>query len=342
MRQYSRNQVIFYPNHFLFLVLFLLTFGTRTTQAQAATPLKIALVLDKGGKDDKSFNTSAFEGAKRAESELKTQIKVVESSDDNAFEPVLRSLAQKKYDLILGIGFSQAEAISKVAKLFPKQKFAIVDAEVPLANVRSLMFEEHEGSYLVGAIAALKAKSGHISFVGGMDIPLIRRFQLGFEEGARKMNPKVKIQIGYIGVTSDSWNNPPKAKELALAQYKSGSEIIFAAAGASNSGVFDAAEERKQLAIGVDSNQNWVKPGRILTSMLKRVDLAVFSTIQELSRGKFEAGTTRYGLKSEGVGYSLDEHNKGLLSTADLIKINSLKKDIIDGKIVVTDYYKKK
>jgi len=317
------------------LLYFAILFSTITANA-----LKIALVLDRGGKDDKSFNSSAYAGLLKAEKELGVTIKVVESGDDNAFENFMRSFAQKKFDLILAIGFSQAEALNKVAPQFPETKFAIVDGEVKLPNVKSMLFEEHEGSYLVGAIAALKSKTGSIGFIGGMDIPLIRRFEMGFKEGAQKINPKIQIKSGFIGVTSEAWNNPPKAKEIALSQYKGGVDIIFAAAGASNSGVFDAAEDKKSFAIGVDSNQNWVKPGLILTSMLKRVDNAVFDAIKELKDGKFTSGVFRNGLKSEGVGYALDEHNKALLTAADVHKIEELKKQILSSKIVVSDYYK--
>lgn len=305
-----------------------------------ADALKVGLVLDRGGKDDKSFNASAYEGSKKAEKDFHIQLKTVESSDDNSFEPLQRAFAQKKFDLIVVIGFSQAEALKKVAAQFPNQKFVIVDGEVQSPNVKNLLFQEQEGSYLVGAIAALKSKTGQVGFVGGMDIPLIRRFQMGYEEGVKKINPKAKIHIGYVGVTSDSWNNPPKAKELALSQYKSGADVIFTPSGASAAGVFDAAEEKKLFAIGVDSNQNWVKPGFILTSMLKRVDLAVYAAIQELVSGKFTAGTTRFGLKTDGVAYAMDQYNKDLLSKEQIATVEALKKDIVAGKIVVGDYYK--
>lgn len=323
-----------------YLRILLCSFVSFALSGAHAEALKIGLVLDRGGKDDKSFNSSAYQGLLKAEKDFKITQKTVESSDDNSFETFMRSFAQKKFDLILAIGFSQAEALRKVAPLFPAQKFAIVDAEVDLPNVKSLMFEEHEGSYLIGAISALKSKTGTIGFIGGMDIPLIRRFEMGFKEGALKVNPKIQIKSGFIGVTSDSWNNPPKAKELAISQYKAGADVIFAAAGASNSGVFDAAEEKKLFAVGVDSNQNWVKPGLILTSMLKRVDIAVYAAVKDLTEGKFQAGVTRNGLESNGVGYAMDEFNKGLLSAELLKKVEALKKDILAKKIIVSDYYK--
>lgn len=322
-------------------VTFLTALLPFTLESAFSAPFKVGLVLDKGGRDDKSFNAAAFLGASKAQKELKVQIKVLESSDDNAFEPHLRNLAKHNFDLVIGVGFSQVEAVKKVAAQFPKVKFAIVDGDVKSSNVRSLLFEEHEGSFLVGAIAALKSKTGKVGFIGGMDIPLIRRFEMGFQAGAKYINPKVTLTSNYIGVTSDSWNNPPKAKELALNQFSAGADVIFAAAGASNAGLFDAAEEKKKLAIGVDSNQNWVKPGFILTSMLKRVDVAVYSTIKDTMEGKFTAGVHRYGLANSGVDFALDAHNEKLIPKDMLTKVNSLKTDIIAGKIKVPDYYKK-
>jgi basic membrane protein A len=310
--------------------------------APAHAEFKVGLVLDKGGKDDKSFNASAYRGAMQAKDQLKLSVKYVEATDDNSIEPFLRSFAQKNFDLIIGVGISMGEAVKKVAAQFPKQHFAVVDAQVDAPNVRSLLFEEHEGSYLVGAIAAMTSKTGKLGFIGGMDIPLIRRFEMGYAAGAKKINPKVEIKANYVGVTLDAWNNPPKAKELALAQYSGGVDVIFAAAGASGNGLFDAAEEKKKFAIGVDSNQNWVKPGQILTSMLKRVDIAVLMTCMDAAGGSFTGGVKRYGLANQGVDYSVDEYNDKLLSKDVRAKVEALKADIVAGKIHVPDYYKKK
>jgi len=307
----------------------------------AAADFKVALVLDRGGKDDKSFNSSAYKGAMEAKAKLGVMVKHVEAADDNAFEPMLRSFGQKEFDLIIGIGFAQKEAVAKMAQQFPKRHFAIVDAQVDAPNVQSLLFEEHEGAYLVGAIAALTSKTGKIGLVGGMDIPLIRRFAMGYEAGAKSINPETTVLANYVGVTSEAWNNPPKGKELALAQYDSGADIVFAAAGASGLGVFDAAEERKKFAIGVDSNQDWVKPGLILTSMLKRVDRAVYVAIEEAKSGKFTGGVKHFGLADKGIDYSVDEHNERILAPAVRQKAEGIKADIIAGKIVVPDFYKK-
>ncbi len=303
--------------------------------------LKVGLVLDRGGKDDKSFNASAFEGANQAKDKLGISLKVVEAPDDNAFEPLLRAFAQRDFDLIIGIGFAQKEAIKKVAEQYPKKHFAIVDAEVDAPNVRSLMFQEHEGSYVVGAIAAMTSKTGKIGFVGGMDIPLIRRFEMGYEAGAKKINPQILVYSNFVGVTGEAWNNPPKGKELAVSQYDRGADVIFAAAGASGLGVFDAAEEKKKFVIGVDANQNWVKPGLVLTSMLKRVDRAVYSTIEDAKDGKLSGGVNRFGLSDKGIDYALDQHNEKILTETVRKRADELKAEIIAGKIDVPDYYKK-
>src|SRR5882757_7475534 len=226
------------------IVLCLLVSGIFASASPAAE-FKVGLVLDRGGKDDKSFNASAYQGGMEAKKKLGIFLKYVEATDDNAFEPMLRAFAQRDFDLIIGIGFAQKEAIKKVAAQFPKKHFAIIDAQVDESNVRSLIFEEHEGAFLVGAIAAMTSNTGKIGFVGGMDILLIRRFHMAYEAGAKKINPQITVLANYVGITSEVWNNPPKGKELAVAQYDSGADVVFAAAGASGLGVFDAAEEKR-------------------------------------------------------------------------------------------------
>lgn len=314
--------------------------GLLFSFSASAESIRVALILDKGGKDDKSFNAAAYSGAEKAKKELKIQLKYVEAMDDAAVESTMRSFAQKKFDLIIGVGFSMQDGIKRVATQFPDLKFALVDAEVTLPNVRNLLFEEHQGSFLVGAAAALASKTGKIGFLGGMDVPLIRRFQMGYEAGVKHVNPKASVMNNYVGVTSDAWNNPAKAKELSLSQFNKGVDVLYGAAGASNYGIFDAAEEKKKLGIGVDSNQNWVKPGFVLTSMLKRVDVAVFEVIRETQSGKFASGTERFGLENKGVDYAVDQHNEKILTPEIRKKLEELKAQIISGKIKVPDYYK--
>jgi basic membrane protein A len=304
--------------------------------------LKVGLVLDRGGKDDKSFNAAAYQGATKAEKDLKIDLKYVEATDPNSIENLHRAFARKKFDLIIGIGFAQADAVRKVSAQFPDIKFAVVDADVKNPNVRSLLFAEHEGSFLVGALAAMKSKTQAVGFIGGMDIPLIRRFAMGYAAGAKYINPKIQVTENYVGVTGEAWNNPAKAKELALSQIAKNVDVIFVAAGASGPGVFDAAEEKKKFAIGVDSNQNWLRPGVILTSMMKAVDVAVYETIKDTQAGKFSAGTSQFSLGNKGVDYTLDQYNEKLITPEMKTKVEEIKKQIISGKIQVPDYYKKK
>lgn len=306
---------------------------------QSFAGIKVGLVLDKGGKDDKSFNSSAYEGATKAQKELGIELKYVEATDNNSLEVLHRNFAQKKYDLVIGIGFAQMDTVKKVSAQFPQTNFAIVDGEVSAPNVRSLLFEEHEGSFLVGAAAAMKSKTGVVGFIGGMDIPLIRRFQKAYQAGVKYINPKATVITNYIGVTGEAWNNPTKAKEIALTQIGKKADVIFHAAGASGSGLFDAAAEKKVYAIGVDSNQNWIKPGTVLTSMLKRVDVAVYETIKAANENKFKSGIVRFGLKDSGVDWSLDKNNESLWDTGEKTKLSEIKKQIIGKKIAVPDYY---
>lgn len=308
--------------------------------AHGASPLKVGLVLDKGGKDDKSFNASAFEGATKAKTQLGIQLKVIECSSDSAITPSLLTLAQHGFDLIIGIGFVQKSPLEEVATLFPKTHFLLVDDSSNLPNVRSVLFQEHEGSFLIGLIAALTAKNPTLGFIGGMEIPLIQRFQLGYRSGAQYARPDIKLITHYVGASSDAWRNPARAKELALLQFSKGAEIIFCAAGSSCLGVFDAAEEKNRLAIGVDSNQNWVRPGFILTSMEKAVNEAVFQTIAQSVQGKFSPGVIYLGLKEGGVSFSLDAHNRNLLSPRIQKKALEVRELIIKGTIKVPDFYK--
>lgn len=313
----------------------------KSDAARAASGIKVGLVLDKGGKDDKSFNSAAVRGANDAVKDLGIDLKIVESADDAAFEPALRTFAERGYELVLAIGFAQVDAIKKVAPQFPKTHFAIVDGVAEGANVASLMFAEHEGSFLVGYLAALASKTGKVGFIGGMDIPLIRRFQTGYEAGAKLANPKVEVIVNYVGVNSSAWANPSRGKELALAQYGRGVDVIFHGAGASGLGVFDAAEEKKTYVIGCDSNQNGLKPGRVLSSMLKRVDTAVYDLIKSRTGGEFKSGVRYYGLKDKGIDYSVDEHNAQVMEPFKA-KLESVREKIMKNEIKVPDFYEMK
>ncbi|MBN8540589.1 MAG: BMP family ABC transporter substrate-binding protein [Deltaproteobacteria bacterium] len=319
-------------------------FGASAEEKKATSGMSIGLVLDKGGKDDKSFNSAAVAGAERAAKEFGLTLKDVESPDDAAFEPAMRTFAERGIPLIIAVGFAQADALKKVAPQFPNTHFAIVDSVVNGPNVSSLMFEEHEGSYLVGYLAGLATKTGKVGFVGGMDVALVRRFLIAYEAGVAAANPKVKVMNGFVGITASAWANPTRGRELALSQMSQGADVLFAAAGASGIGVFDAVEtdsSKKTLVIGVDSNQNGIKPGRVLTSMLKRVDNAVYEAIKSEVEKNFKAGTQSFGLIDKGIDYAVDEHNKTLIAPYQE-KLEAVRAQIISGAVKVPDFYKMK
>jgi basic membrane protein A and related proteins len=324
----------------------------RTEARREGCQIKVGIVFDIGGKNDRSFNAAAWEGVKRAERELPVCVYDVEPGNPTSIEPAMRAFAEKNFDLIVGVGFAQGPIMQRVATDYPDIKFAIIDGVIfeadgktPKSNVASLVFREHEGSYLVGMIAASKSKTGVLGFLGGMDIPLIHRFQKGYEEGARAVNPRATVISNYVGVNDAAWNNPAKGKELALAQIEKGADVIFTAAGNSGLGAFDAVEqygrnsqgEANKFVIGVDSNQNGVKPGFVLTSMVKRVDNAVYDAVKEVLEGRFQGGFHVFGLDKDGVSFALDEFNKALISEEVLTKVNDAKGKIVIGEITVTD-----
>ncbi|MCS6886366.1 MAG: BMP family ABC transporter substrate-binding protein [Acidobacteriota bacterium] len=326
----------------LLCMLTLLAICCKLDVEQAAQGrVRVGIVYDIGGKDDKSFNTAAWQGVERAKKELGILLRDVEPGDPTSIEPCLRAFAERNYDLIIGVGFAQSPLVESVARDYPDLRFAIIDSHIPLPNVASLVFKEHEGSFLVGMIAARTSKTGKIGFVGGMDIPLIHKFLVGYEEGARFVRPDIQVIPNFVGITDAAWNNPSKGKELAKSQIDKGCDVIFQAAGNSGLGVFDAAEESGKLAIGVDSNQNWIKPGFILTSMIKRVDVAVYNTVKEVVQGRFKGGVHLYGLENDGVGFALDQYNKHLISDELLAELEQAKQKIVSGEIKVTDYMAK-
>jgi basic membrane protein A len=262
-------------------------------------------------------------------------------TNESQREQALRNMARRGAPIVVGIGFAQATGMEKVAKEFPTVKFTLVDAVVALPNVQSVVFKEHEGSFLVGMAAAMASKTDKIGFVGGMDIPLIRKFALGYEEGARYVNPRVEILQNMTGTTPAAWNDPTKGGELARSQFERGADVVYAAAGATGLGVLQAAKDRGKLAIGVDSNQNHLFPGSVLTSMVKRVDLAVYDAFKTAKDGTWRPGVRVLGLAEDGVGYALDAHNRALITPRMEQKLAAARADIIAGKIKVTDYMAK-
>src|SRR6476661_1569011 len=289
--------------------------------ADDRSKIHVGIVFDIGGKDDRSFNAAAWQGVQRAARDLPIVLRDIEPGTPNAIEPAMRAFAERHFDLIIGVGFAQAPIMEQVAKDYPNIHFAIIDGVSELPNVASLVFKEHEGSYLVGILAAKASHTGTIGFLGGMDIGLIHRFEKGYEQGAKSVNPNIRVIQNYVGVTDGAWNNPGKGKELSLAQIGKGADVIFTAAGNSGLGAFDAVEQAGKengrathFVIGVDSNQNMVKPGFVLTSMVKRVDNAVYSIVDDVVKGQFQAGFHVYGPDSDGVGYVVDDYNRNLVS----------------------------
>src|SRR2546426_8064464 len=316
--------------------------------ADDKSKIHVGIVFDIGGKDDRSFNAAAFAGVKCAETgktpdghdcgkpPLPILLRDIEPGNPTSIEPAMRAFAERNYDLIIGIGFAQTPIIELVAKDYPNIRFAIVDGVSDLPNVASLVFKEHEGSYLVGILAAKTTKTGTIGFLGGMDIGLIHRFKKGYEEGAKSVNPNIRIIQNYVGVTDGAWNNPGKGKELSLAPIGKGADVIFTAAGNSGLGAFDAVEQAGKengrathFVIGVDSNQNMVKPGFVLTSMVKRVDNAVYSIVEDVVNHKFQAGFHVYGLDKDGVGYAMDQYNRDLITPEMIKEAEAAKQKII-------------
>ncbi|MBC7684852.1 MAG: BMP family ABC transporter substrate-binding protein [Bdellovibrionales bacterium] len=305
--------------------------------ASAADP-KLGIVYDAGGKFDKSFNQSAFEGAERFKKETNIAYLEAQASSDTQAEQMLRALARKKLDLIVAVGFSQTQAVTKVAKEFPGVRFVLIDSIAKGSNVNSVLFKEEEGSYLVGVAAAIASKSKKIGFVGGMDIPLIRTFNCGYAQGAKATDPKIEAFSNMVGTTSAAWNNPAKGGELARAQFDRGVDVVFAVAGGSGMGTLQTAKEKGKLAIGVDSNQNYIHPGTMLTSMVKHVDTAVYDAFMQMKGGTWKPGVTYKGLKEGGVDWIVDKDNRKLVSPDMEKRVNAAKANIISGKVKVIDY----
>jgi basic membrane protein A len=304
--------------------------------ASAADP-KLGIVYDAGGKFDKSFNQSAFEGASRFSKDTGIKFIEVQASSDTQAEQVLRGLARKNLDLIASIGFAQTQAVQKVAKEFPKVHFVLIDGVAQGNNVNSVTFKEEEGSYLVGVAAAMASKSKKLGFIGGIDIPLIRTFGCGYAQGAKATDKKAEVISNMVGTTSSAWNDPAKGGELARSQFERGVDVVFAVAGGSGLGVLQTAKEKGKMSIGVDSNQNPLYPGSVLTSMVKRVDNAVYDSFTQMKNGTWKAGVTAKGIKEGGVDWALDEHNRKLITPEIEKKVLSVRKDIIDGKVKVID-----
>ncbi|PRD52924.1 BMP family lipoprotein [Phyllobacterium myrsinacearum] len=319
------------------IVLGLLAATAMSVSAYAADN-KPALIFDLGGKFDKSFNEAAFHGAEKYTKESGVKFREFEIQNEAQREQALRKFATDGNSPIVIAGFSAAAAIEKVSTEFPDTKFVIIDAVVDKPNVRSVVFNDNEGSYLVGVIAAKASKSGTVSFVGGMDVPLIRNFACGYVGGVKATNPAAKVIQNMTGDTPAAWNDPAKGGEIAKSQMDQGSDVIFAAAGGTGIGVLQAAADANKLGIGVDSNQNGLHPGKVLTSMMKRVDVATYNAFKDGADGKFTAGVNVLGVKEGGVDYAADENNAKLLTDDVKKAVEAAKADIISGKVKVHNY----
>jgi basic membrane protein A and related proteins len=313
--------------------------------APAAGGLDIGVVFDLGGRGDKSFNDGAYTGAERAAKELGAHIRYVEPGEGSDREAGLRLLAAEGMKLVIGVGFIFTDDLTALAKEYPNTAFAGVDfavtigadgnPEPPPSNLAALKFREEQGSFLVGAIAALVGKSKKVGFVGGMDSPLIHKFEAGYRAGVKEVCPDCEVLVQYAGVTPDAFRNPGRGKELALSQYQQGVNVIYHAAGSTGLGVFEAARTMDRFAIGVDADQYHEAPGHVLTSMVKRVDNAVYDAILRVKENRFKGGIYNFGLAEDGVGYVYDEHNRALIPDAVRTRVEALKAEIIAGRIAV-------
>lgn len=309
---------------------------TATVQAADFAP---AVMYDTTGKFDKSFNEAVFRnGVERFMVDTGVSVREFEPQNEEQREQGLRNLARRGQSPIVTVGFNYASSLAKVAPDFPDTQFVILDMVVDLPNVQSIVYREHEGSFLVGALAALATESNQAGFVGGMDIPLIRKFGCGYEQGFKHVKADGEVFINFAGSTGAAWNDPARGSELAKTQISQGAQAIFAAAGGTNLGVFQAAVDEGVYAIGVDSNQNYIQPGTILTSMLKKVGLASYQTWEAAQNGEWAPGITSLGLAEGGVDYAMDEYNESLLTPEMIAAVDQMKADIIAGDITVHDY----
>ena len=304
-----------------------------------AEDFKPAVIYDMGGKFDKSFNEGVYNGIQKFSDETGVKVMEFEVTNEAQRQQAMEKMVQRGATVVLGVGFAQADAISTVAAANPDVKFSIIDVSwLDHPNLRQYAFKEQEGSYLVGMAAAMASKTGKVGFVGGMDIPLIRAFGCGYEQGVKAVNANAEVLQNMTGTTPAAWNDPTKGAELTQAQIDRGADVIYQAAGGTGVGVLQAAADAGKLSIGVDSNQNYIHPGSVLTSMLKRVDVAAYEKMKEAMSGNFDTGVRILGVKEGGVGWALDEHNAGLITDEMKAAIDAASDKISSGEIMVHDF----
>lgn len=307
--------------------------GLACWLASAAALAQPAVIYELGGKADRSFNQAASEGAEAWKRQTGQPYLEFEIANAAQREMAARRFAERGANPVVGIGFPQASSIDKVAREFPKTRFAIIDAAVAQPNVQSFLYREHEGAFLVGIMAAMASRTGKVGFVGAQDIPLVRKFLCGYEQGAKFANPKVEVLSAMTGTTGAAWTDPARGAELTKTQLAQGVDVVFAAAGTTGLGVMQAARDAGKLSIGVDSNQNHLHPGFVLTSLVKRVDRAVLQAF-----GGVQPGITTLGLKGGALDVAMDEHNAKLVTPAMKQRVESARADIVAGRLTVTDY----
>ncbi len=325
-------------------LLFVRPAGAERAAADENT-VEVGIVFDVGGRGDKSFNDGAYLGAERAERDLGARVRFIEPGEGSDREAGLRLLAAEGMDLVIGVGFIFSDDLALLAREYPNVRFAGVDYAVPLdangqpidppSNLAALKFREEEGSFLVGALAALAGNSPKVGFIGGMDFPLIHKFEAGYRAGVKAVCPRCELIVQYAGVTPEAFRNPGRGQELALSQYQQGVNVIFHASGSTGLGVFEAARRMGRLAIGVDADQQAEAPGHILTSMVKGVDQAVYDAIRNVREGRFTGGIFELGLRELGVDYVYDANNKGLIPDSVRARVEELRQEIIAGRITV-------
>ena len=314
-----------------------LAFGGLVATAAAADPTP-GVVFDMGGKFDRSFNEGVYNGVERFATETGITYREFEVTNETQREQAIRRMARSGANPVLGVGFAQAGSIAKVAAEYPDTDFVLIDGVVEAPNVRSVLFKEQEGSFLVGVLAAMHTQTDTVGFIGGMDIPLIRRFACGYEQGVKWVNADADVLHNMTGTTPAAWNDPTKGGELARSQFDRGVDVVFAAAGGTGIGVYQAAVDAGKYAIGVDSNQNHLHPGTMLTSMMKRVDVAAYKAFDDAINGTFTAGTEVLGLAEDGVDWAFDENNESLITDEMKTKVEEAKAGIVAGDIAVHDY----
>lgn len=308
------------------------------TASIAQAEFKPAVVYDIAGKNDKSFNESVFNGATRFMNDTGIAVTELEPTNAAQVEQTLKKLAQRGYEPIVAVGFGMSNAVAAASEAYPDTKFTLIDGWVMAPNVQVVLYKEHEGSFLVGVLAAMNSKTGTVGFVGGMDIPLISRFECGYKQGVAYQDSSMKVLANMTGSTPAAFGNPSKGGELTRSQIEAGADVVYAAAGGTGIGVYQTAADMGVLAIGVDDNQNYMQPGTMLTSMFKLVGDAAYDSYEAAMNGTWDPAMRVLGLAENGVGWALDEYNRDMISAEMEARVNEVRASIISGDIVVHDY----